>query len=106
MREGFGVGKRPPVALCPIVGGPPPAPPACGKGEGDRRTRMGICDGRVVIVTGGGRGLGREYALAYAAEGAKVVVNDLGGAVAGGGRDKSAADSVADEIRKAGGEAI
>lgn len=67
---------------------------------------MGICDGRVVIVTGGGRGLGREYALAYAAEGARVVVNDLGGAVVGGGSDKSAADAVAEEIRKAGGEAI
>ena len=67
---------------------------------------MGICDGRVVIVTGAGRGLGRDYALAFAAEGAKVVVNDLGGAVAGGGRDQSAADSVVEEIRKAGGEAI
>ena len=40
---------------------------------------MGICDGRVVIVTGSGRGIGREHALAYASEGAKVVVNDLGG---------------------------
>ena len=67
---------------------------------------MGICDGRVVIVTGSGRGLGREYALAYAAEGAKVVVNDLGGSVVGGGRDISAADSVVEEIRKSGGEAI
>lgn len=67
---------------------------------------MGICDGRAVIVTGAGRGLGREYALAYAAEGAKVVVNDLGGSVVGGGSDHSAADSVVDEIRKSGGEAI
>jgi NAD(P)-dependent dehydrogenase (short-subunit alcohol dehydrogenase family) len=66
---------------------------------------MGICDGRVVIVTGAGRGLGREYALAYAAEGASVLVNDLGGAMQGGGRDTSAADGVVEEIRAAGGKA-
>jgi NAD(P)-dependent dehydrogenase (short-subunit alcohol dehydrogenase family) len=67
---------------------------------------MGICDGRVVIVTGAGRGLGREYALAYAAEGAMVLVNDLGGGLRdGGGRDASAADSVVDEIRSLGGNA-
>ncbi|MFM7224105.1 MAG: SDR family NAD(P)-dependent oxidoreductase, partial [Actinomycetota bacterium] len=46
---------------------------------------MGICDGRIVIVTGAGRGIGREHALAYAAEGAKVVVNDLGGDMHGEG---------------------
>jgi NAD(P)-dependent dehydrogenase (short-subunit alcohol dehydrogenase family) len=67
---------------------------------------MGICRGRVVIVTGAGRGLGREYALALAAEGASVVVNDLGSALDGGGRDKSAADGVVEEIRAAGGNAI
>jgi len=67
---------------------------------------MGICDGRVVIVTGGGRGLGREYALAYAAEGACVLVNDLGGGLRGsGGQDRSAADAVVDEIRSSGGKA-
>lgn len=52
---------------------------------------MGICEGRVVIVTGAGRGLGREYALAFASEGARVVVNDLGGTLAGSGRDTSVA---------------
>jgi NAD(P)-dependent dehydrogenase (short-subunit alcohol dehydrogenase family) len=67
---------------------------------------MGICEGRTVIVTGAGRGLGREYAIAFAAEGANVIVNDLGGARSGGGQDRSAADSVVEEIRAAGGKAL
>jgi NAD(P)-dependent dehydrogenase (short-subunit alcohol dehydrogenase family) len=67
---------------------------------------MGICDGRVVIVTGGARGIGREHSLAFAREGAKVVVNDLGGKTDGTGTDASAADQVVQEIRRAGGEAI
>jgi len=67
---------------------------------------MGICDGRVVIVTGGARGIGREHSLAFAREGAKVVVNDLGGKTDGTGTDASAADQVVAEIRRAGGEAI
>lgn len=67
---------------------------------------MGICDGRVVIITGAGRGLGRSYALAFAAEGAKVVVNDLGASLAGDGRDLATAQAVVDEIRAAGGEAV
>ena len=66
---------------------------------------MGICEGRVVIVTGGGRGLGREYALVFAAEGARVVVNDLGGSLAGSGRDTAVAQAVVDEIIAAGGMA-
>jgi NAD(P)-dependent dehydrogenase (short-subunit alcohol dehydrogenase family) len=67
---------------------------------------MSICDGRTVIVTGAGRGLGREYALAFAAEGANVVVNDLGGTLFGEGRDSSPADGVVEEIRAAGGKAV
>jgi NAD(P)-dependent dehydrogenase (short-subunit alcohol dehydrogenase family) len=67
---------------------------------------MGICEGRTVIVTGAGRGLGREYALAFAAEGANVVVNDLGGSLSGGGQDSSPAESVAAEIAAVGGNAI
>jgi NAD(P)-dependent dehydrogenase (short-subunit alcohol dehydrogenase family) len=66
----------------------------------------GLCQGRVVIVTGAGRGLGRAYARALAAEGAHVIVNDLGVSGAGQGADTTPAQSVVDEITEAGGRAI
>src|SRR3954470_11216435 len=65
-----------------------------------------LCEGRVALVTGAGRGIGREHALSLARHGAKVVVNDLGGDVGGGGEDLSPAQSVVDEIVAAGGEAV
>jgi NAD(P)-dependent dehydrogenase (short-subunit alcohol dehydrogenase family) len=64
-----------------------------------------MCEGRVCIVTGAGRGLGREYALSLAQHGAKVVVNDLGGSRDGTGADTGPAQEVVDEIKAAGGEA-
>jgi NAD(P)-dependent dehydrogenase (short-subunit alcohol dehydrogenase family) len=67
---------------------------------------MALCSGRVAIVTGAGRGVGREYALMLAAEGAKVVVNDLGASAKGEGRDPGPASEVVDQIRSAGGDAI
>ena len=67
---------------------------------------MGTLQGRVCIVTGAGRGLGREHALLLAAEGASVVVNDVGGGIDGTGADSGPAHEVVQEIRSAGGEAI
>src|ERR1700722_3502769 len=66
----------------------------------------GLCAGRIAIVTGAGRGLGRDYALALAREGAKVVVNDLGTGAAGQGSDAAPAEQVVAEIRSFGGEAV
>ena len=66
----------------------------------------GICEGRVVIITGAGGGIGREHALAFAQEGAKLVINDLGGARDGSGGDAGPAQRVVDEIVAAGGEAV
>lgn len=67
---------------------------------------MAGVEGRVVIVTGAGGGLGRDYALFLASVGAKVVVNDLGGARDGSGAGTAMADTVVEEIRAAGGEAV
>lgn len=67
---------------------------------------MGALEGRVAIITGAGRGLGREHALLFAAEGAKVVVNDLGSGIDGSGHDLTLAQQVVDEVKAAGGEAI
>ncbi|KAB2913068.1 MAG: SDR family oxidoreductase [Hyphomicrobiaceae bacterium] len=63
-------------------------------------------EGKVIVVTGAGRGIGREIALLAAAEGAKVVVNDLGGSAEGEGNDVSIAQQVVNEITKAGGQAV
>ena len=67
---------------------------------------MGALDGRVAIITGAGRGIGREHALLFAAEGAKIVVNDLGGANDGSGQDTTPAQQVVAEIEAMGGEAV
>ena len=67
---------------------------------------MGLLDGKVALVTGAGGGLGRAYALLFAQEGAKVVVNDLGGTRDGAGGGNAMADQVVAEIKEAGGEAI
>jgi NAD(P)-dependent dehydrogenase (short-subunit alcohol dehydrogenase family) len=65
-----------------------------------------FCEDRVCIVTGAGRGIGREYALMLAAHGAKVVVNDLGGARDGSGASSGPADEVVSEIKASGGQAV
>ena len=67
---------------------------------------MGSLDGRVTVITGAGRGIGRQHALFFAGEGAKVVVNDLGGDIHGEGGDRAPAQQVVDEILAMGGEAV
>jgi NAD(P)-dependent dehydrogenase (short-subunit alcohol dehydrogenase family) len=67
---------------------------------------MGLLDGKVVIITGAGGGIGREHALAMAKEGAAIVVNDLGGSRDGSGGGAAMADQVADEIKALGSEAV
>jgi NAD(P)-dependent dehydrogenase (short-subunit alcohol dehydrogenase family) len=66
----------------------------------------GLCEGRVAIVTGGARGIGREHCLMLAEHGAKIVVNDLGGEMDGTGQSSGPAQEVADEIKAMGGEAV
>ena len=66
---------------------------------------MGLLDGKVAIVTGSGGGIGRAHAMLLASEGAKVLINDLGGTRDGAGNDASAANLVCEEIKKAGGQA-
>ncbi|MCB0970725.1 MAG: SDR family NAD(P)-dependent oxidoreductase [Acidimicrobiales bacterium] len=79
---------------------PGPAP------RGARGRPVGLCDGRVCIVTGAGRGIGKEHALMLAGQGASVVVNDIGGEVDGSGRSTGPAQEVVDEIVAAGGSAV
>src|SRR6202167_561809 len=71
-----------------------------------RNSTMNTLTNRVAVITGAGRGIGREHALLFAAEGAKVVVNDLGGNPDGTGADASPAQQVVDEITSAGGTAV
>jgi NAD(P)-dependent dehydrogenase (short-subunit alcohol dehydrogenase family) len=75
-------------------------------GPDEGGTVKGICEGRVAIVTGGGRGIGRAHALELARQGAHVVVNDLGTARDGAGADDAVAHAVVQEIRAAGGSAV
>jgi NAD(P)-dependent dehydrogenase (short-subunit alcohol dehydrogenase family) len=67
---------------------------------------MGLLEGKVIVVTGSGGGIGREHALAMAKEGGKIVVNDLGGSRDGSGTGSAMADGVVEEIKTAGGEAV
>src|SRR5690606_18893122 len=85
---------------------PPGASITGGRSEKGRAMANAMLDGKVVVVTGAGGGIGRDFALAMAASGARVVVNDIGASVSGEGRDAGPAQTVVDAIRAAGGEAV
>src|SRR6478735_5746008 len=99
-------GTRPTAGASVSEAGIPPSSerPMFRKKEASMSSQR-MCEGRVCIVTGAGRGLGREYALSLAQHGATVVVNDLGGERDGTGADTGPAQEVVDEITEAGGEA-
>src|SRR5690554_4808621 len=78
----------------------------CTKGRGKRMSESKLLEGKVALVTGAGRGVGREIALMLAQNGAKVVVNDLGGSGGGEGQDAAPATEVVEAIKAAGGDAV
>src|SRR5689334_10698429 len=86
------------------VEGQPTQPTMTGRTA--KEANLGALDGRVAVITGAGRGIGRAHALLFAREGAKVVVNDLGGAEDGSGADTGPAEAVVAEIKAMGGEAV
>src|SRR5690606_20339214 len=90
--------RRPGPARCLVTAGPD-------YDKGETMAGEGVMQGRVIVITGAGRGIGREIALLAAREGGKVVVNDLGGGPEGEGENPETAASVRQEIRAAGGEA-
>ena len=87
-----------------IASGPVAARTSTPRAPGEAMS--GICEGRVVVITGAGRGIGRSHALEFARQGARVVVNDLGTAPDGGGASSGPAHDVVEEIRAMGGEAV